>query len=90
VLREACQTHRNGIGITARDRKHLFGRYFRGSNATGIAGNGVGLHLVAMVVNLHKGEGFCRELGRGRIPIHGSFAPIIHHCHARTGARPSS
>jgi len=51
-----------GIGITARDREHLFGRYFRGSNATGIAGTGVGLHLVAMVVNLHKGEVFAESL----------------------------
>jgi hypothetical protein len=39
-----------------RDREHLFERYFRGSNATGIAGTGVGLHLVSMVVALHHGE----------------------------------
>jgi signal transduction histidine kinase len=45
-----------GIGIPARDRDHLFERYFRGSNATSIAGTGVGLHLVAMVVALHHGE----------------------------------
>ncbi len=47
-----------GIGIPAHDREHLFERYFRGSNATGIAGTGVGLHLVSMVVNLHRGEIF--------------------------------
>jgi len=45
-----------GIGIPARDREHLFERYFRGSNATGISGTGVGLHLVSMVVALHHGE----------------------------------
>jgi two-component system OmpR family sensor kinase len=50
------QVRDSGIGIPARDREHLFERYFRGSNATGIAGTGVGLHLVSMVVALHHGE----------------------------------
>ncbi len=45
-----------GIGIPARDRKRLFERYFRGANATGIAGTGVGLHLVQMVAALHQGD----------------------------------
>ena len=44
-----------GIGISERDRAHLFERYFRGANAVGIAGSGVGLHLVAMVLELHGG-----------------------------------
>ncbi len=44
-----------GIGISERDRAHLFERYFRGANALGIAGSGVGLHLVAMVLELHGG-----------------------------------
>lgn len=52
----------HGIGIPARDRKRLFERYFRGSNATSIAGTGVGLHLVAMVVALHQGEVFAESL----------------------------
>ena len=45
----------HGIGIPERDRARLFERYFRGANATGIAGSGVGLHLVAMVLELHGG-----------------------------------
>jgi signal transduction histidine kinase len=52
----------SGIGIPARDRQRLFERYFRGSNATGIAGTGVGLHLVSMVVALHHGEVFVESL----------------------------
>jgi signal transduction histidine kinase len=52
----------HGIGIPARDRERLFERYFRGGNATGIAGTGVGLHLVAMVVKLHQGEVFAESL----------------------------
>jgi two-component system OmpR family sensor kinase len=65
----------HGIGIPARDRVRLFERYFRGSNATSIAGTGVGLHLVSMVVTLHKGEIFVESLeGVGsrfivRIPV---------------------
>ncbi len=45
----------HGIGIAERDRAHLFERYFRGSGAVGVAGSGVGLHLVAMVLELHGG-----------------------------------
>jgi len=45
-----------GIGIPPADRRRLFERYFRGANATGIAGTGVGLHLVAMVMALHGGD----------------------------------
>jgi two-component system, OmpR family, sensor kinase len=64
-----------GIGIPERDRDHLFKRYFRGSNATGIAGTGVGLHLVFVVVGLHQGEVFAESLeGAGsrftvRLPV---------------------
>ena len=56
------QVRDHGIGIPARDRERLFERYFRGSNATGIAGTGVGLHLVSMVVALHHGEVFVESL----------------------------
>jgi two-component system, OmpR family, sensor kinase len=56
------QVRDRGIGIPARDRERLFERYFRGSNATGIAGTGVGLHLVAMVVALHRGEVLAESL----------------------------
>jgi signal transduction histidine kinase len=56
------QVRDHGIGIPERDRKRLFERYFRGGNATGIAGTGVGLHLVALVVNLHQGEVFAESL----------------------------
>lgn len=45
-----------GIGISEDDRAHLFERYFRGANAVGVAGSGVGLHLVAVVLELHGGR----------------------------------
>ena len=45
----------HGIGIPEKDRMHLFERYFRGSNVSDVAGTGVGLYLVDMVVRLHGG-----------------------------------
>jgi signal transduction histidine kinase len=44
-----------GIGIPASDLPHLFERYHRGSNVSGIVGTGVGLYLVKTVVDLHHG-----------------------------------
>ena len=35
----------HGIGIPASDLAHLFERYHRGSNVSGIVGTGVGLYL---------------------------------------------
>ena len=72
----------HGIGIAARDRGHLFERYFRGANATGIAGTGVGLHLVAMVVGMHQGEVIAESLeGVGstfivRLPVRTTAAAV--------------
>jgi two-component system OmpR family sensor kinase len=45
-----------GIGIPEKDRERLFTRYGRGSNVSGIVGTGVGLYLVKMVVDLHRGD----------------------------------
>jgi two-component system, OmpR family, sensor kinase len=45
-----------GIGIPAGDRDRLFQRYYRGGNVSGIVGTGVGLYLVKMAVDLHKGR----------------------------------
>jgi two-component system OmpR family sensor kinase len=46
----------SGIGIPAKDREHVFSRYYRGSNVSGFVGTGIGLFLVAMVVRLHGGQ----------------------------------
>jgi signal transduction histidine kinase len=37
----------HGIGISEKDQKHLFERFFRGGNATNIQGTGLGLNIVA-------------------------------------------
>ena len=44
-----------GLGISEADRQHLFERYFRGANAAGIVGSGIGLYLVKTVIDLHRG-----------------------------------
>ena len=45
----------HGIGIPAGDLDRVFERYHRGGNVSGIVGTGVGLYLVKMVVDLHRG-----------------------------------
>jgi signal transduction histidine kinase len=45
-----------GIGIPDKDREHVFERYYRGSNTSGIVGSGVGLYLVRAIVELHGGR----------------------------------
>jgi signal transduction histidine kinase len=45
-----------GIGIPESDRQHVFERYYRGSNTSGIVGSGVGLYLAKTIVDLHRGS----------------------------------
>ena len=45
----------HGIGIPTDDLDRVFERYHRGGNVSGIVGTGVGLYLVKMVVDLHRG-----------------------------------
>jgi two-component system, OmpR family, sensor kinase len=55
--REVSVTIRDhGIGIPDEEKSHLFERYFRGSNVSGTVGTGIGLYLVALVVELHNGS----------------------------------
>ncbi|MFM1932286.1 MAG: hypothetical protein RL226_1589, partial [Bacteroidota bacterium] len=46
----------SGIGIPKADQEHLFGRFFRASNATNIQGTGLGLHIVKRYVDLLNGR----------------------------------
>lgn len=45
----------HGIGIPTAQQKDLFGRFFRASNAAGVQGTGLGLHIVKHYVDLMNG-----------------------------------
>lgn len=57
-----------GIGIPAKELPKIFNRFFRASTATGIAGTGIGLNLVAQIVGAHGGDVEVKSVeGRGTI-----------------------
>jgi len=45
-----------GVGIPEKEIGKLFGRFFRASTSSGIAGTGIGLNLVKQLVEMHKGD----------------------------------
>ena len=57
-----------GIGIASQDQQHLFSSFFRGFNATNIAGTGLGLHIVKRYIDLlHGNVNLQSELGKGTV-----------------------
>lgn len=46
----------NGIGIPAEEQPHLFERFFRASNTSGISGTGLGLNIVKKYIDLMGGQ----------------------------------
>lgn len=55
-----------GMGIPEEDQQHLFGRFFRGTNATNIQGTGLGLHIVGKYTELMNGTiSWTSRLGAG-------------------------
>jgi PAS domain S-box-containing protein len=55
-----------GIGISDEDKKHLFERFFRGSNVLNIQGTGLGLHIVSKYTELMNGTIECiSEIDKG-------------------------
>jgi PAS domain S-box-containing protein len=66
-----------GIGISEEDQRHLFERFFRGSNASDIQGTGLGLHIVAKYVDLMKGKIFVKsQLNQGT-----TFTLLFNHAY---------
>lgn len=45
----------HGAGVPAAELAHVFDKSFRGSNAVGIAGSGLGLYMARAVVDVHGG-----------------------------------
>ncbi|MFO7671898.1 MAG: HAMP domain-containing sensor histidine kinase [Bacteroidales bacterium] len=56
----------NGIGIPKEEINMIFQPFYRGRNAIGIRGHGIGLSLVEKIISLHKGKiTVTSELNRG-------------------------
>ena len=57
-----------GIGIPEGDKKHMFERFFRATNAGNVQGTGLGLNIVKRYVDLLKGSiWFTSEHKKGSI-----------------------
>ena len=57
-----------GLGIDPDDLPKMFTRYFRARTSTGIAGTGIGLSVVKLIVELHNGEvGIDSRKGKGTV-----------------------
>lgn len=46
----------HGVGIPKSELQHITKRFFRASTAKGIKGTGIGLNLVASLIEMHKGN----------------------------------
>jgi signal transduction histidine kinase len=58
----------HGIGIPAEDIPQLFKRFHRATNARGLPGSGIGLHMVRQIVDLHNGTvSVDSEVGHGSV-----------------------
>lgn len=55
-----------GVGIPENEQKHLFSRFYRGSNVVNIKGTGLGLNIVKEYLGLLKGKIFFEsKVGQG-------------------------
>jgi two-component system sensor histidine kinase BaeS len=55
-----------GAGVAAAEAPHVFERFWRGGNATDVAGSGIGLAVVAELIRAHHGTvALHSEIGRG-------------------------
>ena len=68
-----------GCGIPAEDLPHLFEELYRGANARGIEGSGLGLALTARIVDLHGGrlEVISRQGGDRQRTVFSIYLPIV-------------
>lgn len=57
-----------GIGMPQSYLKHIFEPFYRGSNALGVYGNGIGLSLVQRIIAIHSAKIFIRsKLNEGTV-----------------------
>ncbi len=74
----------HGVGVSPSEMPRLFQRYFRASTSMGVAGTGIGLHLVKHIVEMHGGVVGAESVeGRGsvftvRLPLELQEKPSLH------------
>ncbi len=74
--------HDQGVGIPEQEVNKLFERFFRATTSTGIAGTGIGLHMVKTIVDLHHGRiDITSDIGVGT-----TFKVYLPPCDERTRA----
>ena len=54
-----------GPGVPEQEREEIFARHYRSTNAAGIGGLGIGLHLVRTIVEAHSGSVACSPTPAG-------------------------
>ncbi|WP_420562285.1 ATP-binding protein [Thalassobaculum sp.] len=54
-----------GPGVPEQEREEIFARHYRSTNAAGIGGLGIGLHLVRTIVEAHSGSVACSSTPAG-------------------------
>ena len=66
-----------GIGISKKDRKRIFGQFYRvsGTGASGISGSGIGLSIVNEIIKAHHGR-IELESEPGKGSVFSVFLPI--------------
>jgi len=76
----------SGAGISTEDMSHLFEELYRGANARGVEGSGLGLALASRIVGLHGGslKVACRQ-GERQGTVFSVHLPA-----ARTGGHPGA
>jgi PAS domain S-box-containing protein len=51
-----------GPGVPANEQEHIFDKFFRGANAAGLPGSGLGLYMARSVIDVHGGTVSMRNL----------------------------
>ncbi len=73
----------DGPGIVGEDLAHVFDRFWRGANASGVSGSGIGLTVARELARAHGGDLVARsELGRGS-----TFTLTLPLAHAPGGSK---
>lgn len=69
----------SGMGVPVAEREHLFGKFYRATNARVEEpdGNGIGLYVVRNIATGHGGEAYYRPLEQGS--LFGLWIPLEHH-----------